>query len=142
MLTTAQKNNVISVTSGDTLVASCDHHQIVVRLAEIDAPEKRQRFGLDSKLSLSEICLNKNAEVTPKNKDSHGRTVAYVTCEGIDANTEQIKRGMAWVFDKYVTNKRLYDIQNKAKLSQSGLWKLDSPIPPWEWRKNTPAPKL
>ncbi|MBS0496030.1 MAG: thermonuclease family protein [Gammaproteobacteria bacterium] len=142
MLTTALMCFVIFVTDGDTLVASCDHHQIVVRLAEIDAPEKRQRFALNSKLSLSEICLNKNAEIVPKSKDDRGRTIAYVTCEGINANTEQIKRGMAWVFDKYVTNNGLYDIQNKAKSSQSGLWGLDSPIPPWEWRKNTPAPKL
>lgn len=141
MLPTALFCLIISVIDGDTVVASCDHHQMVIRLAEIDAPEKRQRFGLNSKLSLAEICLNKNAEVIPKTQNRFGHTIAYVTCEGIEANTEQIKRGMAWVFDEYVTNKDLYDLQNKAKSSQSGLWRLKSPTPPWEWRKKTPSPK-
>lgn len=132
---------IIFVTDGDTLVANCDHHQMIIRLAEIDAPEKRQRLGLNSKLSLSDICLNKNAEITPKSKDRFGRTVAFVTCDGVNANTEQIKRGMAWVYDQYATDKGLYDLQDEARASRYGLWSLQSPIPPWEWRKKTPAPK-
>ena len=136
MLTTALMCFVIFVTDGDTLVASCDHHQIVVRLAEIDAPEKRQRFALNSKLSLSEICLNKNAEIVPKSKDDRGRTIAYVTCEGINANTEQIKRGMAWVFDRFATDQDLYALQDDAHTNKRGLWRTKSPTPPWEWREN------
>ena len=127
---------ILAVTDGDKVVASCDHHQMIIRLAEIDAPEKRQDFGHKSKLSLSEMCLYKNAEIIPKTKDRFGRTVGYVNCSGIDANTEQIKRGMAWVFDQYVSDKSLYDIQNRAKSSHLGIWQHESPTPPWEWRKS------
>lgn len=126
---------VLSITDGDTLVASCDHHQIVVKIAEIDAPEKLQDFGLRSKQSLIELCRYKNAEITKKTIDRFGRTIAYVNCEGIDAGSEQLNRGLAWVFDKYVTDAGLYEYQNRAKSAHKGLWKQDDPIPPWEWRK-------
>lgn len=127
---------ILFVINGDTVVASCDHKQIIIRLAEIDAPEKRQDFGTQSKQSLAELCLYKNAKITPKALARSGRTVAYVNCSGTDANSEQVKRGMAWVFDKYVTDKSLYNLQNTAKSEHAGLWQYSSPIPPWEWRKN------
>ncbi|AEJ02197.1 nuclease (SNase domain-containing protein) [Nitrosomonas sp. Is79A3] len=126
---------ILFVTNGDTVVANCDHHQIIVRLAAIDAPEKRQDFGIQSKQSLVELCLYKNAEITPRTKDRFGRMVAYVNCAGVDANSEQIRRGMAWVFDKYVTDISLYSLQNSAQSKHKGLWKHSSPTPPWEWRK-------
>ena len=126
---------VLSITDGDTLVASCNHHQIVVKIAEIDAPEKLQDFGLRSKQSLIELCRYKNAEITKKTIDQFGRTIAYVSCEGIDAGSEQLNRGLAWVFDKYVTDAGLYEYQNRAKSAHKGLWKHDDPIPPWQWRK-------
>lgn len=37
-----------------------------------------------------------------RGKDRYGRTVARVSCSGIDANTEQLRRGMAWVFTRYL----------------------------------------
>jgi endonuclease YncB( thermonuclease family) len=38
---------VVGITDGDTLAAKCDgvQEQVKVRLAEIDAPEKKQRDG-------------------------------------------------------------------------------------------------
>lgn len=126
---------VLFVIDGDKLVATCDHKQIVVRLAEIDAPEQRQDFWLRSKRSLIEMCLYKNATVTPKKIDQNERVIAYVNCSGTDVNSEQIRRGMAWVFERYVTDKSLYTIQNKAQSSHIGLWEYSSPTPPWEWRE-------
>lgn len=89
----------------------------MVRLAEIDAPEKRQNFGLRSRQSLVELCLYKNAEIFEKTKDPFGRTVAYVNCEGKNAHSEQIKRGMAWVFEQYATDTNLFALQRKAQSS-------------------------
>ncbi len=126
---------ILSVTDGDTLVASCDHHQIIVKIAEIDAPEKLQDYGLRSRQSLVELCMYKNAEITKKTMDRFGRTIAYVNCDGKNAGNEQLKRGLAWVFDKYVTDQGLYAYQDRAKSDHRGLWKIADPIPPWEWRK-------
>lgn len=60
---------------------------------------------------------------------------ARVTCDGVDANAEQVKRGMAWVYDRYVTDKSLYAVQDIARAGHLGLWHDEHPVPPWDWRK-------
>jgi hypothetical protein len=48
---------VVAIADGDTLTVHCNkHEQIKIRLAEIDAPEKKQPFGMRSKQSLSQLC--------------------------------------------------------------------------------------
>ena len=127
---------VISVADGDTLTVLCNgSKQVKIRLSEIDAPEKRQPFGNRSMQSLSGMCLQKKAKIKPQTKDRYGRTVARVICDGIDANEEQVKRGMAWVYDKYVRDRNLYPIQDKARKSKIGLWADNKPIKPWEYRR-------
>ena len=127
---------VISVADGDTLTVLCNgSKQVKIRLSEIDAPEKRQPFGNRSMQSLSGMCLQKKAKIKPQTKDRYGRTVARVICDGVDANEEQIRRGMAWVYDKYVRDQNLYSIQNKARTSKIGLWADSKPIKPWEYRR-------
>ena len=102
---------VVGIADGDTLTARCDAQAdqpaqtMKVRLAEIDAPEKGQAFGNRSKQHLSDVCFKKQAEVRPQTTDRYGRTVARVICDGTDANVEQVRAGMAWVFDKYVTDR-------------------------------------
>ena len=127
---------VISVADGDTLTVLCNgSKQVKIRLSEIDAPEKRQPFGNRSMQSLSGMCLQKKAKIKPQTKDRYGRTVARVICDGIDANEEQVKRGMAWVYDKYVRDRNLYSIQDMARASKVGLWADNKPIKPWEYRR-------
>ena len=55
---------VVKVDDGDTLtIVDADKRQHVIRLADIDAPEKAQRFGARSRQSLAELCAGKMAEV-------------------------------------------------------------------------------
>ena len=135
---------VIGIADGDTLTARCDSptvaENIKVRLAEIDAPEKGQAFGNRSKQHLSELCFKKQAEVRSQTKDRYGRTVARVTCDGVDANAEQVRAGMAWVFDKYVTDRALYAVQDEARAARRGLWADAEPVAPWAWRQGLNAP--
>ncbi len=130
---------VIAVTDGDTIKVRCGsegaYEQVKIRLAEIDAPEKKQPFGEQSKQSLSQMCFGKQAEIRPQTKDRYGRTVARVTCGGVDSNKEQIARGMAWVYVKYVKDKSLYAVQKSARDAHTGLWVDPDPIEPWNWRK-------
>src|SRR5436853_6411260 len=87
---------VVSVIDGDTLVlqdAAKKRH--MVRLADIDAPEPKQRFFVQSARSLAALCLHKSAQVEWSQRDAK-RYVGYVTCAGKDANAEQLKRGMGW----------------------------------------------
>lgn len=107
---------VIGIADGDTLTALCNNHeQVKIRLAEIDAPEKAQPFGQRSKQSLAEMCFNKSADIHVQTTDRYHRSVARVICNGVDANVEQVKRGMVWVYDQYVRDRMFYILQEEAR---------------------------
>lgn len=129
---------VVSVADGDTLTVLVDHQQVRVRLAEIDAPERKQAFGNRSRQSLRELCYGRAAQVQDNGRDRYGRTIGYVTCAGIDTNAEQVRRGMAWVYDRYARpDSPMYALQDQARTSKSGLWVDDKAVPPWEWRRHS-----
>ena len=127
---------VVAISDGDTLTVRPDGgEQLKVRIAEIDAPESRQPFGAASKRSLSDLCFKVRAEIRPQKTDRYGRTVARVTCRGEDASAHQVRTGMAWVFERYATDRSLFRLQDDAKAAGRGLWSDRKPVPPWEWRK-------
>lgn len=127
---------IVGVSDGDTLTARpANGEQMKIRVAEIDAPESRQPYGAASKRSLSDLCFNVHAEILPQKTDRYGRTVARLTCRGEDASAHQVRTGMAWVFDRYVTDRSLYLLQDEARAAGRGLWSEPSPTPPWEWRR-------
>lgn len=126
---------VIKVQDGDTVTVLVGQQQIRVRLLEIDAPESKQAFGRKSKESLAEMCAGKTAQVESTSKDRYGRVLGWVTCGTQNANAEQVRRGMAWVFDRYTKpDSPLYPMQNEAQIAKRGLWADKHPVAPWEWR--------
>ena len=129
---------VVAISDGDTLKVRCgepgQYQQVTIRLAEIDAPEKKQPFGNVSKHALSDLCFQQMAKVTPETMDRYGRTVAHVECRGKDASAQQILSGNAWVFDRYVKDRSLYALQKVAREHGLGLWSDPNPQAPWQWR--------
>jgi endonuclease YncB( thermonuclease family) len=126
---------VVQVPDGDSLTIVIDGEMVRARLAEIDAPEGQQPFSDQSRQSLFDMCFWVEAELTPVTKDEYGRIRAQVKCNGIDVNSEQVKRGLAWVYDN-TKDTALKALQAKARAAGRGLWGSDfpvSPIPPWEW---------
>lgn len=137
---------VVGVADGDTItVLDSTNTQFKVRLAGIDAPEKKQAFGNVSKKSLSDLVFDKKVTVDWKKLDRYGRTVGKVLIDGWDVNLEQIKRGMAWYYKKYqnelVLNDRLdyLHAQELAENGKAGLWIDHEPIAPWDFRKQIKA---
>lgn len=126
---------VIRIADGDTLTLLVDNKPLKIRLANIDAPEKKQPFGQRSKQSLSDICWKKDAEYQAQSIDRYGRTVAVVTCSGVEANRKQVERGMAWVYVKYNRDWALVRIEQTARNRAVGLWGDPHAKPPWDWRK-------
>ena len=64
-----------------------------------------------------------------------GRTLGRVSCAGVDANAEQVRRGMAWVYVRYAPKySPLYAVQAEARAARRGLWHDPNPVPPWKWR--------
>lgn len=129
---------VVGVADGDTLtVLDADNRRYKIRLSAIDAPEKNQPFGMRSKQALSSLCFGKESRVTPLKKDRYERAVADVNCGGKNANEEQIRAGMAWVYRKYAKGYGdLYRLEDEARVGRQGLWADSEPVPPWEWRKS------
>jgi endonuclease YncB( thermonuclease family) len=126
---------VIGITDGDTAtVLNAENQSIKVRLVEIDAPESKQAFGNRAKQSLAELCFKKPVVVMDKGHDRYKRTLGRLICDGVDANAEQVKRGMAWAYRKYLKDSSILDLETLAKNGQVGLWADINPTPPWEFR--------
>jgi endonuclease YncB( thermonuclease family) len=138
---------VVGVADGDTItVLDGDKVQHKIRLAGIDAPEKKQAFGQRSKESLSDLAFDKTVDVETSKRDRYGRQIGKVLVNGRDANLVQIERGMAWFYRQYQreqssNDQRLYEAaEDAAKAAKRGLWRDADPVPPWEFRHNKRKP--
>ena len=127
---------VVGVTDGDTVTVLRDREPVKVRLTEIDAPERKQPFGQRSRQHLADLVFRKEVLVVEHGKDRYGRTLGRLKLGAVDANEEQIRSGMAWVYDKYVVDRSLYGLQDEAKRARRGLWADPEPVPPREWRRS------
>ena len=127
----------VTVTDGDTVRGKYDNELIKIRLAEIDAPELKQAFGIESKNCLKKLIKQSDGKVffKFKEKDRYKRHVGWLYSENIDINLEMIKRGCAWVYDRYAERKVLFKLQNLAKKNKLGLWKNANAIKPSDWRR-------
>lgn len=68
-----------------------------VRLANIDAPEKKQPFGRWSASQLKDLVAGKPVTVQYLQTDRYNRILGRVyTADGTEANREQIRKGAAW----------------------------------------------
>jgi len=140
---TAKEHNfieatVIKVIDGDTITVLSKGGKVKVRLAEIDAPEKDQPYGLVAKNKLQEKILDKHITLQKKTIDRYGRLVAKVFLGKRDIIKEMIAEGHVWVYKKYLDDYTLEDIQMSAHQNQIGIWSLinEEQVPPWEWRQS------
>lgn len=144
MLATLMLCLVVAVADGDTLTARCGtpgaYEQVKVRIAAIDAPEKRQAFGKRAGQNLAALCFRQTARITPRSRDRYGRTVADVECQSKDVAETQVRDGFAWVYPQYARGyERLYEVQAGAEEAKRGLWADPDPVPPWAWRRTKRA---
>lgn len=135
------KGRVVGVADGDTVsVLDASKTQHKIRLAGIDAPEKAQAYGQRSKESLSELVFDRMVTVETTKRDRYGRSVGTVRVDGLDANLEQIKRGMAWHYKAYEREQSPQERRDyaaaevAAREARLGLWKDAQPVPPWDFR--------
>lgn len=127
---------VIGIKDGDTIVVLKEKQQIVVRLSDIDCPERSQPFGSVARKFTSDFCFGKEVTIVSKGKlDRYKRLVATVMCNGQSLNYQLVANGMAWHFKKYSTNKELATLEQKARKNKVGLWSDKYPVAPWTWRK-------
>lgn len=127
---------VIVVMDGDTVMVLRDGNKVKVRLANIDAPESDQEYGKESRDALAKMVLKKQVHVNSKAVDSYGRLIAEISLDGKSVNEAQVKRGMAWEYSHYHSNKRYLSLNKQAQQARVGLWANGiQPISPEQWRK-------
>ena len=130
-----QDLKVEKIIDGDTVYATLEGKPYKLRLTEIDAPERDQPFGRQSKVFLRELLKDGEFDADISGKDQYRRYLARLYDNGVDINRKMVNEGMAWVYDFYVTDKTFYKNQLSAQKQKKGIWSKRYPAPPWEWRR-------
>lgn len=129
------QGKVIRVLDGDTIEVLQDKKPVRIRLANIDAPEKKQAFGRWSANQLKALLAAQPVTVTYTQTDRYGRIIGHVfTTNGTDASRFMVQSGAAWVYERYNVDESLPALQREAQEQKRGLWADANPVPPWEWR--------
>jgi endonuclease YncB( thermonuclease family) len=135
------QGRVVAIADGDTITvveASLKQHR--VRLAGIDAPERRQPYSNRSKLALSALVMGKSVTVDWTKVDRYQRLIGVVRQGNDDAGLVLLRAGLAWHYKAYVReqspqDRKLYsEAEQQARSARLGLWSDAAPQPPWEFR--------
>ena len=107
----------------------------------IDAPERKQPFGLKSKQNLSAMVAGQFVEVEYSKYDRYGRIIGKLLKDGQDINLMQIKQGYAWHYKHYQKEQSKLDralyasAEIGARNKRIGLWAVPA-VAPWDYRRN------
>jgi endonuclease YncB( thermonuclease family) len=129
------------VIDGDSiLVVDSNDTEFEAQLEGIDAPEMKQEFGKESLEALTKMLKDQKVKLTWKSKDTYDRLLAQVYVADKHVNIEMLRSGMAWHFKRYNKSEELAKIELEAKQAKKGLWSKESPVAPWDYRKENKAP--
>jgi len=126
--------DAVAVTDGDTIKVLRGKTLYKIRLNGIDAPEKKQAYGMKSKDFLAGLVFKRRVEVIVRSMDRYGRYVGDVLVDGKSANAALVAAGLAWQYTAYSNDPELASLERNARLKRLGLWADASPTPPWEFR--------
>ena len=127
---------VVSIADGDTLtVLDNTDLQHRIRLFGIDAPEKAQAFGKQSKKNLADKVFGETVRVEVVDIDRYRREVGRIYLGGRFINLEQVRDGCAWRYTTYDRHHEFDAAEAEARERRRGLWAAPHPTPPWEFRR-------
>ncbi len=129
------KGTILSVTDGDTFVLQTTEGNLKIRLNGIDAPEKDQPYGKESKVFLEQY-LYKECMLKTYGVDRYGRTLGTLYVKGQNINLLSVQEGYSWHYKKYSKDEELAQAEEEARKGKRGLWKEGDAFAPWDWRKN------
>ena len=113
-----------------------DGDLIKVRLYGVDAPEKDQDFGYESKKALMNYVMYKTIEIDVKSKDRYGRSVGVIYIGGRNINEELLRDGYVWYYEQYdKNNEKSRLLQENAMKNKLGLFAKKGYVEPWNFRK-------
>ena len=137
---------VVALKDGDSFILLDGKTQHPIRIAGIDAPERKQPYANASKNNLSRLIFNRAVEARCYKKDRYARNVCRVFGDkGQDVGLEMVRAGMAWWFREDAKEQppeeqgAYQGAEDAARVTKRGLWKEPKPVPPWEWRREESA---
>jgi len=88
------------------------------------------------------LALEKTVRVNYTFKDKYGRLIGEVFLpDGKLLNEEMLKAGLAWHYRvKHPHSSFLEKLEYKAWEKNLGLWVQETPVPPWEFRRENRLP--
>ena len=115
---------------GDTIVVGTN----IVRLAGIDAPEKKQAYGAEAARALADKVEGREVVVEWRRRGRYRRIIGTVHIGDRNINHELVKEGYAWFDPRYSSDPYLALAHNAARNQHLGLWASASPTAPWHHR--------
>ena len=133
---------VVGVSDSDTITVMRQGRGERIRLHGIDAPERGQPFCNRAKQFVADLCIHQKVRVEVKGQDRYQRILGEVILpDGKILNYEIVKVGLACWFKRYAPkDATLEGPEFRARDFRRGLWSDLDPMPPWEFRRNKPAP--
>lgn len=133
---------VVAYSSG-TAFAVLDANEKLrrIKLAGVDAPERKQRFAADARQLASQWLGTQPIDIVIDGTDKEARILGRVVVDGRDVGLTLIEAGLAWCDphddatlpgDVRATYRQACDT---ARSQRRGLWQDANPTPPWEYRK-------
>jgi len=130
---------VKTIIDGDTIRVRYRGQNFLVRLWGIDTPEYHQPFSKPAKKYTAKLVQNSTVQLEKKDWDKYGRMVAIVTMEdGRCLNEELLKAGYSWVHIYYCREAicdKWKEYEKDAHRKRIGLWRDNSPVPPWVYKR-------
>jgi micrococcal nuclease len=131
-----QTGKVIKIVDGDTFdVITKEKNTLRIRMNGIDCPERKQDFYQSAKNALAGYIFNKEVKLSITGSDRNKRMIATVYYNGENINLTMIQNGYAWHYKKYSTDTTYAKAEQQARLARKGLWRMDHPVAPWDFRK-------
>jgi micrococcal nuclease len=136
---------VAKVSDGDTLTVRQGDKEEKVRLCGVDAPEKAQPLGAESKAKLQQLvdAAGRKVALVPVDRDRYGRVVAEVflmTEPEQSVQQEMLTSGMVYIYPQYIDGcpnavgfKMAEAIGKDGKV---GVWARTN-VRPWDYRSNS-----
>ena len=118
---------VVAVIDGDTIEVMHGRKRVRIRLYGIDTPEYGQPYSGKAKRFTARLVQNRWVEITEKDVDKYGRTVALVRLADSLINAELVDVGLARVFRWFCREQPLCTdwlfLEERARREKRGLWR-------------------
>lgn len=131
---------VVEVKTGNSLVITNINRSVKVRLKSVAPPEAGQPYAEAATDHLKRLVLDQTVTVDYTHL-ADGYLNARVFLNGIDIGSQMLRDGVAWYdhatdYELNASDRSLYaQCEQAARNEKRGLWKDESPLAPWEFRR-------